>query len=348
MKFKSSITINNKTIGNGNRPYIIAEMACAHNGDYQQAHDLIQASYEAGADACQLQFFVPEETVTPSHEVFSVLQDICLSDEQWTELFNYGKGLGIDMFVCTYDVPSVKLAVGLKADGIKLNSADLSNPDVLKAVAKSKIPFTLGTGASTFEEIARGLRYTYDNGAEEVILMHGVQNFPTQNKDLNIKRIALLKSVFDSYPVGYADHTDGDDEFGNVIDLLAVGLGANVLEKHITLSRKDKGIDYQAALEPEEFKKYVKDIHRGFEALGTTEIKPFTESDLKYRKFQKKSIVAARDLKEGEVIDRKAVRFLRNEVPGIAPIEFERIDGLKLSKPILKFDNLLKENLFKS
>ncbi len=340
MKFNKEIKIRNKVIGNGNAPYIIAEMACAHNGDFQQAKDLILASVEAGADACQLQFFVPEETVTPSHPVFSVLNDIAFSKTQWKELFKYGAELNIDMWVCTYDLPSVNWAVEFGAKGIKLNSADLSNPDVLKAVAESNIPFTIGTGASTLDEIARGLRYTYDNGARNAVLMQGVQNFPTKNSDLNISRIQLLKSVFENIPVGYADHTDGEDDFGNVIDLLAIGLGANILEKHITLSRKDKGIDYQAALEPNEFKKYVADMHKGFEALGTIELKPFSKSDLKYRKFQKKSIVAATDLKKGDVITRDKVRFLRNEVPGIAPIEFETIEGKKAVKDILTFENI--------
>ena len=341
MEFNRLIQINDKVIGEGHRPYIIAEMACAHNGDYQQAKNLIQASFDAGADACQLQFFVPEETVTPNHEVFSILKDISFSDKEWTELFNFGMGLGIDMFVCTYDVPSVELAIRLGAVGIKLNSADLSNPDVLKAVAESKISFTIGTGASTFDEIARGLRFTYDNGARNVVLMQGVQNFPTQNKDLNISRIKLLKNVFENIPVGYADHTDGDDQFGNVIDLLAVGLGASVLEKHITLSRKAKGIDYQAALEPNEFKEYVQTIHKGFEAMGTTEIKPFSASDLKYRKFQKKSIVAATNLNKGDIITKDKVRFLRNEIPGMAPIEFDKIENKKLMAPKQAFDNLL-------
>lgn len=345
MKFNTTIDIKGKRIGLGENPYIIAEMACAHNGDFEQAKALIKASHETGADACQLQFFVPEETVTPSHEVFKVLQDISFTDKEWTDLFNYGRELGIDMFICTYDVPSVLLAKKLGADGIKLNSADLSNPDVLKAVAQSGIPFTLGTGASTFEEIERGLKFTSDNGAQNVVLMHGVQNFPTKNTDLNIARIQLIKNTFKNIPVGYADHTDGEDTFGNIIDLLAVGMGAAVLEKHITLSRAAKGIDYQAALEPSEFAAYVKTIRKGFEAMGIAETKPFSESDLKYRKFQKKSIVASTDLKAGDIISRDKVRFLRNSIPGIAPIELDKLVNKKLRSDKTIFENILETDV---
>ena len=341
---KTEIKINDTFIGAGHRPYIIAEMACAHNGDFNQAKALIKESKNAGADACQLQFFVPEETVTPNHPVFNVLQDIAFTKEQWRELFEYGRSLEIDMWVCTYDVPSVSWAKKFGADGIKLNSADLANPDVLKAVAESKIPFTLGTGASTFEEIARGLRFTTDHGATECVLMQGVQNFPTQNKDLNIARIKLLQNTF-GIPVGYADHTDGDDSYGNIIDLIAIGCGAVILEKHITLNRADKGIDYQAALNPDEFKEYVSTMLKGADSYGVAEIKEFSESDLKYRKFQKKGIVAVRDLDIGETITRDLVLFIRNEIPGIAPIDLPKLEGKKLTKKVSKYDNILLSDL---
>ena len=345
VKYNRNIIIGKKTIGDGFPPYIIAEMACAHNGSYDQAKELIRISKESGADACQLQFFIPESTVTPNHEVFQVLKNIEFSQKQWESLFNYGKDIGLEMFVCTYDIPSVLFAINLGVDGIKLNSSDLSNPDILKAVAKSGIPFTLGTGASSFEEISKGLIYASENGANNIVLMHGVQNFPTQNKDLNISRIELLKDVFKNIPVGYADHTNGDDEFGRVIDLIALGFGASVFEKHITLSRKDKGIDYQAALEPHELKDYVSKIRKGHEAIGSQGLKPLTKSDLKYRKFQKKSIVANCDLKEGEIITRDKVEFLRNSEPGLAPIDFNLIEKKVLRFNKKKYANIIQNDV---
>ncbi len=332
------VSIGNKKIGDGYEPFIIAEMACAHDGIKEKAMKLIDASVNAKADAVQLQFFVADETVTPFHPAYEVVKKIEFSEKDWTDIFNYAKSKNILVFVCTYDVPSVKLAAKLKADGIKLNSADLSNPEVVMEVAKTKIPFTLGTGASTMDEITKGLNLAIENGAKDIILMHGVQNFPTQTEDLNISKVGFLKENF-SIPVGYHDHTDGDDEFTHSVDLIAIGLGANVIEKHITLDRKEKGIDYQAALEPDEFKKFVERIHRGFIAYGSSEVKPFSESELKYRKFQKKSVVAAMDLKSGEIITRDKVSFIRNENPGIPPSEFTLIEGKILIKNIEKFKN---------
>lgn len=345
MEFNREIEIGGKRIGNGRMPYIIAEMACAHNGERQQAMDLTRISAEAGADAVQLQFFVPEHTVTPTHEVFDVLKRIGFNKQGWKEVFDYGKSLGLDVWVCTYDVPSVEWTAEFGADGIKLNSADLSNPDVLRAVGQSKIPFTLGTGASTPTEIQRGLATLFEAGARDAVLMHGVQNFPTKRENLNVSRVQLLQRMFPGLPVGYADHTDGDDPFGKVVDLLAVGMGAAVLEKHITLSRADKGIDYQAALEPDEFKAYVERMRMGYEAWGQPDIKPLTSDDLRYRKFQKKSIVAATDLAAGTVLTRDHVLFLRNAEPGMAPIDWEQLEGKVLAVALKQYDNVLTNAL---
>jgi sialic acid synthase SpsE len=338
------ITIKGKTIGVGFSPYIIAEMACAHDGIEEKALKLIDAAVAAKVDAVQLQFFVPDETVTPNHPVYDVVKRIAFNNEQWKRIFDHARKSGLAVFVCTYDVPSVKLAVEYGADAIKLNSADLSNPDVLTAVAASGKPFTLGTGASTLDEISNGLNYAAAHGAQNVILMHGVQNFPTLVEDLNISRVELLRDVFDM-PVGYHDHTDGDDPFGKIVDLVAIGLGACVIEKHITLDRKEKGIDYQAALEPAEFIPFVQHIHRAYVAYGTRELRPFTESDIRYRKFQKKSVVAAEGIKAGQTINRENVRFIRNVEPGLAPINFPDIEGKKAKRDFQPFENILKHEV---
>jgi N,N'-diacetyllegionaminate synthase len=339
-----NIVINGKVIGNGQRPYIIAEMACAHDGIKEKAKKLIDIAAYSGADAVQLQFFVPDETVTPQHPVYEILQKIAFTPDKWADIFNYARTKNIHVFVCTFDLPSVELAIKLKADGIKLNSADLSNPEVVAAVAKSGIPFTLGTGASTIDEVTNGLKFASQNGAQNIILMHGVQNFPTKTEDLHIQRINLLKEVFD-LPVGYHDHTDGDDPFVKMVDLIAIGMGVAIIEKHITVDRGEKGIDYQASLEPDEFKQFVKDIHRAYIALGEKDASVFTESNLRYRKFQKKSIVASRLIQIGERITREDVKFIRNVEPGLAPVEFDLVNGKTAKSNIAAFQNILADHV---
>jgi sialic acid synthase SpsE len=338
------VVIRNRVIGPGQAPYIIAEMACAHDGIEEKAIRLVDAAVAAKADAIQLQFFVPDETVTPNHPVYDVIKRIAFDAQTWKRIFDHARSKDIAVFVCTYDVPSVKLAVEYGADAIKLNSADLSNPDVLSAVAASGLPFTLGTGASTFEEIANGLFFAEEHGATNVILMHGVQNFPTRVEDLNISRVELLRDAF-GVPVGYHDHTDGDDPFGKMVDLVAVGLGACVIEKHITIDRSEKGIDYQAALEPEEFRLFVENIRRARVAYGTKSIRPFTESDIRYRKFQKKSVVSAHAIKAGQTITRADVSFIRNVEPGLPPNKFPEVEGKKAKRDFQPFENILSHEV---
>ncbi len=343
-QLKKEIKIAGKTIGKGFPAYVIAEMACAHNGRFDDAKALIKASADAGADATQLQLFDMGHVVTPTNELFPILDRISFSADQWKELTDYGRQLGIDVWACTYDVPSVELAVKLGVDGIKLNSADLSNPEVVEAVAKSGIPFTLGTGASTLDEIRGGLETAVKHGAENIILMHGVQNFPTQIEDLNISKIQLLREEFE-IPVGYHDHVDGDNPFGKIVDLIAIGLGANIIEKHIALDRSKEGLDYQAALEPEEFKLFVSNLKKAHTAYGSKEPKPFTDSELRYRKFQKKSIIAHKDLKAGDTLKREDVFFSRNNDAGIPPTKFPEMEGKKLNRDIPQFENLKLEDV---
>jgi N,N'-diacetyllegionaminate synthase len=338
------IRIADYEIRDGNRPYIIAEMACAHDGYVDKAYKLIDMAVDAKADAVQFQIFHTDEIVVPGHHLHSVLLKIEFSEKEWIDLAVYAKSKKIHVMVCTYDVASVGLAVKMNADGIKLNSADLLNFDVLGAVSDSGLPFTLGTGASTVDEIAAALTFLGELGANNVILMHGVQNFPTKINDLNIERIKLLKNLF-QIPVGYHDHTDSEEVFSKYVDLIAIGLGANVIEKHITLDRSIKGLDYQAALEPEEFNSFVQTIHMAYVALGSMKPTALSESDKKYRTFQKKSIVVIFDLKVGDILSRDKVMFLRNLSNGISPNEFERMKDKRISKDIKAYTNITWTNV---
>lgn len=332
--------IDGVEVGKTSRPYIIAEMACAHNGKKDYALRLIDLAVNANADAVQIQIFNVAEMIVPSHEAYDIVKGIEFSKNDWQDIVDYVRKFDIDLMINAYDFESLKFAIDLKADGIKFNSSDLLNIDMLEYVAKSKIPFTLHTGASSMDEIASAIEYAQSFNCGQMILMHGVQNFPTDIKNANIGRMTLLKNSF-KLPTGYDDHTDADDEFSRVVDLVAVGLGADVLEKHMTLSRAEKGIDYQSALEGDEFKKYVKQIHTASLAAGNKKIKTFDDSDLRYRKFQKKSIVAIKDIKTGDKLLKSDFKFLRNKTVGLSPMDSLSLIGKTLSRDIKAYDNIL-------
>ena len=335
--------IGNKTIGTGNRIYIIAEMACAHDGDVVKAKRLVDVAVEGKADAVQLQFFSVKDNTSPKVEGYDLGIKIEFTPDQWQEIYDYARQYDIHIFACTFDVPSAELAVRMGVDGIKINSSDLSHPDLLEVVAQSGIPFTLGTGASTVQEVAQAVETLLQHGGQQIIIMHGMQNFPTDIQDAHINKIKMLRSLF-PFPVGYQDHTDAAHPFSRIIDLLAIGAGASVIEKHITIDRSEKGIDYQAALEPEELKDFVQMILRIAEsAMGPKRILPLSESEEKYRQFQKKSIVAIRDIEAGESLKREDIAFMRAPKIGISPTEMNRIIGKTLLRSVAKYDPLFME-----
>ncbi len=330
---KMNFNIRGKNIGQGHPPYIIAEMACAHDGDPDKAIALIDAAAEAGVDAVQLQLFRADQQVLPDHELYPLLTRIQFTQKQWEEIYSHARKTPLAVFGFLYDVPSLELALSLGIDGIKLSSADLSNPEMLAGAARSGLPITLGTGASTLDEIFTALQHIRRCNNDTIILMHGVQNFPTAITDAHLNKIKLLQHIF-QLPVGYQDHTDADLEFSKNIDLIAVGLGACIIEKHVTLRRSEKGTDYQASLEPHELTAFTRHIRLAAEAMGSNLILPLTDSEHRYRQFQKKSIVAAEHLLKNQAISRNDILFIRNGEQGLSPEHFALLNGKKLLRDI--------------
>ena len=342
MTFCKEIRIRNRVITeNMEEPYIIAEMACAHDGEVAKAKKLVDSAVSAGADAIQFEVLSPDDNIVPQEEVYDLITRINFTREQWKEIYEYARGYGIAISTFGYDHPSLKLGIELGSDILKLNSSDLSNPDMIIDCARSGLPFTVGTGSSTFQEISKSLKLALENGGKKIILMHGLQNFPTDLKNAHIRRMIILKNAFGCL-AGSADHTDASTDLSKIIDLVAVGMGASVLEKHITIDRSERGVDYEAALEPDEFKKYVELMKNSYTALGPARILPFKENDLEYRRFQKKSIVASKDIDVDEVFSSENLCFLRNpKTAGISPMEHERIEGKRAKRPVKKFDQIL-------
>ena len=339
-KFSDSIQIRDKTISRNATPYMVAEMACAHDGNLEKAKKIVDGAVAAGVDAVQFEILDPDDNIVPGTDVYKLLQRLYFSPAQWRELFTYTRQYDMAIFSYAYDYVSLCLALELNTDGIKLNSSDLSNPDMLRKSAESGLPVTIGTGASLIEEITASLDLFAQHGGEKLILMHGVQNFPTDITYAHIRRIQLLYAAFDCL-IGYADHTEGSTYLSQVIDLVALGMGAVVIEKHITFDRSEKGIDYEAALEPLEFQAFVATIRNASKALGSSTIQALNESDQKYRQFQKKKIVAACSIKKDSIITRAKISFLRTgTTSGIAPIEVGSIVGKRATRDINKFQEI--------
>lgn len=321
---------------NKKKPYLIAEMACAHQGDFLNAKKLVEVARNNKFDCIQIQIFNAESNLLPSAPMYEKIKSIQFSLNQWNELINFIKTqTKMDLSIFAYDEPSLDFAIKQSPDLIKLNSSELSNPYMLRTTANSSIPYTLGTGASSLDEIQAALEIVKD---KRPILMHGLQNFPTAISDLNICRIKEIQKLFEC-EIMLADHTNAKEDIALWIDSMAMSLGVTIFEKHIILDKDTDGIDSESSLVPNKLRQYVKNMHAVADAIGNP-LGPFTKAEKKYRVFQKKYCVTSQNLKAGSILNDKDVKFLRlhKEMEGITPLEFENLKG----KIRLKID--LNEN----
>ena len=326
---------------NKKKPYLIAEMACAHQGSLDSAKKLIEIARDNKFNCIQIQIFDAKSNLLTTAPMYEKIKNIQFSLNEWNELIEFVRSqTEMDLSIFAYDEPSLDFAIKQSPDLIKLNSSELSNPYMLRTVADTNIPFTLGTGASSLDEIKSALKIVKDG---RPILMHGLQNFPTAISDLNIGRIKELQELFEC-EIMLADHTDASEDTALWIDSMAMSLGVTIFEKHMILDKDTDGIDSESSLVPNKLKKYVENMLSVSVAIGTP-FGPFTEAEKKYRAFQKKYCVTSQNLIAGSALNDQDVKFLRlhKEIEGITPLEFENLRGKIRLKTDLKQNEVIQK-----
>jgi N,N'-diacetyllegionaminate synthase len=323
--------------------HIIAEMACSHAGKPDLARGIIDAAGRAGADAVQFQIWSLRDMVVPHHPDYPILTEIEMSREEWTDLARHVRTAwpGMEIIACVYEGASVDLGVEIGVDAFKLHSADLSNPDLVARVARTGKRIDLSIGASTLGEIQTAIDWIRSAGDSEIWLMYGYQIFPTPTDAIHMRHMAALRDLF-GLRVGYQDHSDAASPAAFHLPAAAVGMGIDVQEKHIALARAAKPPDHQSAFEPDEFTRFVVMIREIDEALGRREPRPFSPEEIRYRKYAKKSLVAARDLAEGQTLTAEDLRAMRADDLGLPPDRIGSLVGRKTRRSIDAF-HLLTE-----
>ncbi len=333
---------NDKKIGKEYPTFLIAEMACAHQGDLQNALDLVKVAADSKADSIQLQVFNKEDYISPINVNYDLVSRLELSQSEWLEVIDQVKKTNLLFFAAGYDKGSVKFLIENDVDAFKVHSSDTSNPEVLEEVAKSNKPVFLSCGASKVSEIKKALDLLRKYGTDDIVLMHGYQAYPTKIEDTHLNFIKTLERMFGLH-VGFYDHVDGGSILSKIIPIMAIGYGAQVIEKHFILRRSEEQIDYESSLNPEDFKDFVKNLRTCEKAIGSKSVKSFTTDELSYRATCKKSIVAGCNINEGEKITREKVMFLRSD-PGIPPDKFKKIENKIAKKDIKKYHNITDED----
>jgi N,N'-diacetyllegionaminate synthase len=314
---------------------IIAEIAGAHEGDINLMKKIITNVRETGNNIVKFQIFRADELVTIDHPKYQGFKQKEYSLSEWKEIGDYAKNLRLDIYTDVFDLESVDIAMNIGTKKIKIHSTNLSDPFMLEKVAKTGLPIILGIGGSKEIGIVEAVTVLNKHGCKHITLMTGFQSFPTKLEDSDLNSITYLKSKF-NLPVGYADHCDADTPMSQILPLLAVAKGADIIEKHITYDRSVKGTDYYSSLNPNEFKLMIANIQQTL----LTFKKNKSEDEEEYRTNMKKYIVARNNLKQGQIITKEDLAFKRTIKPGLLPKQLGLVIGLR-SKEYIKKDELI-------
>jgi N-acetylneuraminate synthase len=259
----STVNIGQRSIGDGEPVYVIAEIGINHNGDVEVARQLIDVAVDAGCDAVKFQKRTPEICVpldqqqqrrdTPWGEMsyLEYKHRVEFGETEYRKLAQHAADRGVDWFASPWDVPSVEFLEDLGVMTHKVASACLTDDELLRALAATGKPLIVSTGMSTIEEVDHAVSLL---DRDQLILLHTTSTYPCPAEEVNLRTIETLAQRFD-VPVGYSGH-----ERGLQVSLAAVAMGATVLERHITLDRTMWGSDHAASLEPQGLEHLVRDV----------------------------------------------------------------------------------------
>ena len=310
--------------------FIIAEIANSHEGEVTKAKKIIISAVNAKANAVKFQKIIADELAERDHENYQMYKNLEMTNKEWEELLKFSKKLKIKFYVDVFGLKGIKEISKLKVDGIKIHSTDVNNPKLLKFATKLKIPILLSTAGCTVSEIDYAVTELSKN---RVILMHSFQGYPTELKDLNLQKILSLKEKF-RLPIGLMDHISGDSKLAMIVPLLGISLGAEIIEKHITLDRSEKGLDYFSALNPNEFLSLVSLIKKSQIAIGKKSFE-LGKNELQYRILHKKNAISKKILKKNTIINESMLEFKRTKLKK-EPLSLNNIVGRKCIKDIPK------------
>lgn len=336
-----------------NKVFIIAEAGVNHNGDLKLAKKLIDIAVDAGADAVKFQTFKAENLVTKSalkakyqqkntstnKLQFTMLKKLELSINDFKNLFAYCEKKNIIFISTPFAEESADMLDNLGMTIFKIPSGEITNKFLIQHIAAKNKKIILSTGMASLNEIDKAVNWIYEvNSKPRLTLLHCTSNYPAAIEDVNLLAIKTMKKVF-GLPIGYSDHT-----LGMEISIAAVTLGATVIEKHFTLDKNLKGPDHKMSLEPPELKAMIKAIRNVEKAMGDGVKKPAL-SEKNVKEIVRKSLVAKRDIKAGEVIKLNDLNIKRPGT-GISPEFKEIIVGMQIKKNV-KADTVIKWEDFK-
>lgn len=325
---------------NNRHVIIIAEAGVNHNGSLELARRMVRAAREAGADYVKFQTAVPElvissiapkaeyqkETTGEGESQLEMCRRIHLPLSDYRELAELCEAEGIGFMSTPFDLVSIDALAPLGMDYWKIPSGEITNLPYLRKIARQGGRVILSTGMSMLEEVEKAVEVLEAGGMkrEDIALLHCNTQYPTPMTDVNLRAMESLRKL-GCGAVGYSDHTVGIE-----VPVAATALGADIIEKHFTLDKTMEGPDHRASLDPQELAAMVSAIHNVSLALGSAE-KRVSPSERPNIDVARKSIVAARDIKEGELLTEENITVKRPG-SGLSPMLWDSVIGTRAKR----------------
>ncbi|HLH89454.1 MAG TPA: N-acetylneuraminate synthase family protein [Xanthobacteraceae bacterium] len=336
------VTLGNRKIAAGSRPYVIAEIGVNHGGDLGLAQRLIDLAKEGGADAAKFQTYKAERIASrhspaywdrskePTDSQFTLFKKYDrFGAEEFSALAEHCRRIGIDFVSTPFDAAAIDFLDPL-VPFHKVASADLNNVPLLRQVAGKHKPVVMSTGASTLAEIDMAAHTLAHAGCADLVLMHCVLNYPCPNGNAHLNMIEGLQRAFPTHVIGYSDHTLPDER---MLILAAAWLkGALVLEKHFTHDKTLPGNDHYHAMDVHDLKKFIANLDLLGDVMGQTHKMPLPD-EAPAREHARRSIVLERPLKAGHVIVEADITYKR-PAHGVSPEFWDAVIGRKLARDL--------------
>lgn len=339
-----SITLKNSVqIGEGNRPYIIAEVNSSHNGNMETAKRMIAAAADCGCDCVKFQSWSPESLYSRTYYkanpiALRFVKKFSMSSDQLLQLAEYCKNTGVAFSSTPYSCEEADfLADKVDAPFIKIASMELNNFPFLNYIARKGLPVILSTGMGTMDEVCRAVETIERAGNHNICLLHCISNYPPEISEINLLNIVGLQEKFPNYPIGFSDHSAGTE-----MAVAAIALGACLIEKHLTLDKAKIGLDNQMATEPEEMKLMVCQCRNVWTARGSKE-RIVREAELEQRKNMRRSLIYTRDMEPGEVIAEGDLDAKRPGT-GFPPKDMPKFIGKTVTRHVEKDTLVVQED----
>ena len=330
---------NQVTISETDKPYFVAEMNTSHFGNIETAKQMIDTAKEIGCDCVKFQSFSAETLYSKTYYMENrfaqrFVKRYSLSFEEQKLLAEYCASRGIAFASTPYSRSEVDFLINeCNVPFIKVASMDLNNYPYLEYIAKTGVPIILATGMGETEEIEKAVETIAGTGNDNLCLLHCISIYPPELSTIHLNNIIGLKKKFPQYPIGFSDHS-----LGTEMDSAAIALGACLIEKHFTLDKTKIGMDNEMALEPDEYGNMIRQCLNVHVALGNEE-RVVSEAELNQRKKMRRSVVATRDLKAGDIITEEDLDVKRPGT-GLPPEMMKKLIGTVVKEDV-ECDTLL-------